>query len=172
MHACVDGAGLFVFQAEDGIRDLTVTGVQTCALPIFNTKEESEIWEAQFGVFGFKGAWTPRTYHAPDVVPPLPEGMPTTKAQAENAVDFIDRKSTRLNSSHSQISYAVFCLKKKNKWYMSDHSCDRLLRHFRTSAERPRTFPGSVHESQRICTFVAVSELLAHLVTDTDSPYS
>src|SRR2546430_4433334 len=29
--------------------------------------------------------------------------------------DGIDRKSTRLNSSHSQISYAVFCLKKK-KW--------------------------------------------------------
>src|SRR5688572_32622046 len=28
-----------------------------------------------------------------------------------------DRKSTRLNSSHSQISYAVFCLKKKNKIY-------------------------------------------------------
>src|SRR2546430_10554061 len=26
---------------------------------------------------------------------------------------FVDRKSTRLNSSHSQISYAVFCLKKK-----------------------------------------------------------
>src|SRR5256886_8006133 len=26
----------------------------------------------------------------------------------------IDRKSTRLNSSHSQISYAVFCLRKKN----------------------------------------------------------
>src|SRR2546430_5858451 len=27
---------------------------------------------------------------------------------------YLDRKSTRLNSSHSQISYAVFCLKKKN----------------------------------------------------------
>src|SRR2546430_11352957 len=27
----------------------------------------------------------------------------------------VDRKSTRLNSSHSQISYAVFCLKKKEK---------------------------------------------------------
>src|SRR2546430_12593676 len=27
--------------------------------------------------------------------------------------DVVDRKSTRLNSSHSQISYAVFCLKKK-----------------------------------------------------------
>src|SRR2546427_6349350 len=30
---------------------------------------------------------------------------------------FVDRKSTRLNSSHSQISYAVFCLKKKNRAY-------------------------------------------------------
>src|SRR5690625_5409403 len=31
----------------------------------------------------------------------------------ENEVDGIDRKSTRLNSSHVAISYAVFCLKKK-----------------------------------------------------------
>src|SRR2546430_11394883 len=30
--------------------------------------------------------------------------------------DSQDRKSTRLNSSHSQISYAVFCLKKKKKY--------------------------------------------------------
>src|SRR5256886_9509900 len=32
-----------------------------------------------------------------------------------NACPTTDRKSTRLNSSHSQISYAVVCLKKKNK---------------------------------------------------------
>src|SRR3712207_8419446 len=31
-----------------------------------------------------------------------------------NSANFIDRKSTRLNSSHANISYAVFCLKKKN----------------------------------------------------------
>src|SRR2546430_4288680 len=31
----------------------------------------------------------------------------------------LDRKSTRLNSSHSQISYAVFCLKKKKTLYTS-----------------------------------------------------
>src|SRR2546427_6239637 len=42
--ACVvDYAGLgalfFFFQAEDGIRDLTVTGVQTCALPISEIRE-------------------------------------------------------------------------------------------------------------------------------------
>src|SRR2546430_13333391 len=33
---------------------------------------------------------------------------------------WIDRKSTRLNSSHSQISYAVFCLKKKKKTLLTD----------------------------------------------------
>src|SRR5205085_11914362 len=33
--------------------------------------------------------------------------------ELESRVTEIDRKSTRLNSSHSQISYAVFCLKKK-----------------------------------------------------------
>src|SRR3712207_7357637 len=32
-----------------------------------------------------------------------------------------DRKSTRLNSSHANISYAVFCLKKKKKRYNSIH---------------------------------------------------
>src|SRR5205085_9920485 len=32
----------------------------------------------------------------------------------------VDRKSTRLNSSHSQISYAVFCLKKKKKKKKND----------------------------------------------------
>src|SRR2546430_12730758 len=35
-----------------------------------------------------------------------------------NAGDGRDRKSTRLNSSHSQISYAVFCLKKKKKTHI------------------------------------------------------
>src|SRR5258707_15301239 len=31
-----------------------------------------------------------------------------------HAADLLDRKSTRLNSSHANISYAVFCLKKKS----------------------------------------------------------
>src|SRR3712207_8830054 len=33
----------------------------------------------------------------------------------------LDRKSTRLNSSHANISYAVFCLKKKKKAYNINH---------------------------------------------------
>src|SRR5688572_32685799 len=38
-----------------------------------------------------------------------------TPQSLKNRVETQDRKSTRLNSSHSQISYAVFCLKKKKK---------------------------------------------------------
>src|SRR5437899_9708357 len=37
-----------------------------------------------------------------------------SKARTSNPLDVQDRKSTRLNSSHLGISYAVFCLKKKN----------------------------------------------------------
>src|SRR5437763_9286698 len=37
------------------------------------------------------------------------------RAAAPGAAIFVDRKSTRLNSSHRCISYAVFCLKKKKK---------------------------------------------------------
>src|SRR2546430_5622625 len=40
-----------------------------------------------------------------------------------------DRKSTRLNSSHSQISYAVFCLKKKTKPASRTHDCDLTYIH-------------------------------------------
>src|SRR3712207_3244733 len=42
-----------------------------------------------------------------------------------------DRKSTRLNSSHANISYAVFCLKKKKKLsHISIHSSSVLLSFF------------------------------------------
>src|SRR2546430_7840082 len=45
-------------------------------------------------------------------------------------IDHIDRKSTRLNSSHSQISYAVFCLKKKkNRPRPTRHDPDRHRPH-------------------------------------------
>src|SRR2546427_5088222 len=46
-----------------------------------------------------------------------------------------DRKSTRLNSSHSQISYAVFCLKKKKT-------------HNTSVAQTERIEPSDTHESQ------------------------
>src|SRR5258707_15595997 len=53
---------------------------------------------------------------------PLVMSLPEIAARLHNIAPFhvmelakIDRKSTRLNSSHANISYAVFCLKKKKK---------------------------------------------------------
>src|SRR3712207_7772955 len=43
--------------------------------------------------------------------------------QLEGLVERPDRKSTRLNSSHANISYAVFCLKKKTKIYHRSLTC-------------------------------------------------
>src|SRR2546430_11439389 len=50
--------------------------------------------------------------HFLDVAATLGDDLPHFRGH--DATQFLDRKSTRLNSSHSQISYAVFCLKKKN----------------------------------------------------------
>src|SRR5688572_32036202 len=48
---------------------------------------------------------------------PAPQRAPRKAASPQAGFEHFpaDRKSTRLNSSHSQISYAVFCLKKKKK---------------------------------------------------------
>src|SRR2546430_7560977 len=87
----------FFFQAEDGIRDLTVTGVQTCALPISDSTAVLA------------------SVRALNSLESVGESMRAT-------LNAIDRKSTRLNSSHSQISYAVFCLKKKKQKTRSKQS--------------------------------------------------
>src|SRR3712207_7346638 len=47
-----------------------------------------------------------------------------------HSVDWRDRKSTRLNSSHANISYAVFCLKKKHLHTSYKHVCTQQLRLF------------------------------------------
>src|SRR5438034_3048224 len=54
---------------------------------------------------------------SPNILPsavPNPPGRPEADP-IKDETDKIDRKSTRLNSSHTVISYAVFCLKKKKK---------------------------------------------------------
>src|SRR5256885_9123825 len=79
----------FFFQAEDGIRDYKVTGVQTCALPICGSLAAAA---ARIGD-------RDRLYRP-----------------GRTALFSGDRKSTRLNSSHLVISYAVFCLKKKKNY--------------------------------------------------------
>src|SRR2546429_6490398 len=55
--------------------------------------------------------------------------LPAVLQQLLSVQDERDRKSTRLNSSHGYISYAVFCLKKKINYYSSDiiHSATVIL---------------------------------------------
>src|SRR5690348_17632622 len=85
----------FFFQAEDGIRYGRVTGVQTCALPIsFVRSPHAHAIIASINTAAAK--------KSPGVIAVI------TGAELAQ-----DRKSTRLNSSHPSISYAVFCLKKK-----------------------------------------------------------
>src|SRR2546426_8800898 len=85
----------FFFQAEDGIRDYKVTGVQTCALPILPVEDG-----------GLKITDPSNPFAANTIEDPL---------EIPAGAGLKDRKSTRLNSSHLVISYAVFCLKKKNR---------------------------------------------------------
>src|SRR2546426_731443 len=78
----------FFFQAEDGIRDYKVTGVQTCALPISAQGPAAADGGSDRGDGRLRGGG----------------------ARANR-----DRKSTRLNSSHLVISYGVLSLKKNSK---------------------------------------------------------
>src|SRR5205814_4896916 len=61
-----------------------------------------------FGVKGIDGK--PRPFHLYSMRQAIEEGF-----ILDVLAHYTDRKSTRLNSSHLGISYAVFCLKKKNK---------------------------------------------------------
>src|SRR2546426_2789290 len=99
----------FFFQAEDGIRDYKVTGVQTCALPISRGRAGARFWRcaARRSAIWLHPPWWP--FMASGVgrcswVRTSSHWSPRSRR---------DRKSTRLNSSHLVISYAVFCLKKK-----------------------------------------------------------
>jgi inosine-uridine nucleoside N-ribohydrolase len=59
--------------------------------PLVRRKAEAELWEQRYGHIIWMGAWTPRLFHPAEVVPPLPEGQPTTKASSEDAAHFMIR---------------------------------------------------------------------------------
>src|SRR3712207_7398056 len=68
------------------------------------------------------------------VLPPLRElragpGTGPAAGPCEEGAGGSDRKSTRLNSSHANISYAVFCLKKKKKTKISINNMTILFVH-------------------------------------------
>src|SRR3989449_4339248 len=167
----------FFFQAEDGIRDVAVTGVQTCALPILYVERyfleprhiEVKIRADERGrtiYLGERDCSVQRRYQklieetpSPAVDDRLRRELGRVAVEAAQAVRYrnagtveflldkehrfyfmemntriqvehpiteeVDRKSTRLNSSHGYISYAVFCLKKKKTSLLPDRWLSR-----------------------------------------------
>src|SRR5205085_3699720 len=95
----------FFFQAEDGIRDRVLSDDEGR----HETRQRVEHAARRFSRELASGKHIDRgrrlRYRA----------ILTPGAGDDHFLELLDRKSTRLNSSHSQISYAVFCLKKKRK---------------------------------------------------------
>jgi inosine-uridine nucleoside N-ribohydrolase len=59
--------------------------------PLVRRKDETELWERQYGAVPWTGAWTPRLYHPPDQLGEMPEGKPATKLLDEDAAHFLVR---------------------------------------------------------------------------------
>src|SRR2546430_1587592 len=108
-------AGLYAMMARRHMYEFGTTREQMAAVAVKNHKNGALNPEAQFQ----KEITIETVLQAPRVAEPL--GVFDCAPLSDGAAAVVlcemqkarDRKSTRLNSSHSQISYAVFCLKKK-----------------------------------------------------------
>jgi purine nucleosidase len=59
--------------------------------PLVHRREEAQLWQQRYGKVAYAGAWDDRWWHEASVVPPLPEGQPTTKPSDEDAAHFLIR---------------------------------------------------------------------------------
>src|SRR5689334_24212995 len=108
----------FFFQAEDGIRDGTVTGVQTCALPIFRRFERPGVTQG-----GASPRSRQRSAHSPDR---SRVGACPLRADRPRLPSLLaDRRALRLRSeehtSELQSQFHLVCrllLEKKNKYIL------------------------------------------------------
>src|ERR1700680_1814241 len=65
--------------------------VPGAVFPLIRSREESQLWQQRYGKVAYAGAWDERWWHEASVVPPLPEGPPTTKPAEEDAAHFMIR---------------------------------------------------------------------------------
>jgi inosine-uridine nucleoside N-ribohydrolase len=65
--------------------------VPGAVFPLVRRREETQLWQERYGNVAYAGAWDDRWWHEPSVVPPLPEGPPTTKPADEDAAHFLIR---------------------------------------------------------------------------------
>src|SRR5690606_41434670 len=96
---------------------------RTSTLPLHDALPICRVAEQEWDLIGLLAPEAQAAAEAEPLPEPLPDepgvhGRPTARellaaVRDHLTEDVIDRKSTRLNSSHVKISYAVFCLKKK-----------------------------------------------------------
>ena len=65
--------------------------VPGAVFPLVRRRESTQLWQERYGKVAYAGAWDERWWHEPDMVPPLPEGQPTTRPAAEDAAHFLVR---------------------------------------------------------------------------------
>jgi purine nucleosidase len=65
--------------------------VPGAAFPLVRRRAETQLWQERFGKAAYAGAWDARWWHEPFVVPPLPEGQPTSQPSEEDAAHFLIR---------------------------------------------------------------------------------
>lgn len=65
--------------------------VPGATFPLVRTRDESKLWQQRYGKVAYAGAWDDRWWHEASVVPPLPEGEPTSKPAGEDAPHFLIR---------------------------------------------------------------------------------
>src|SRR5689334_23624629 len=82
------------------------------------------LFRSMISFSNFGSTKDPQTEKVREAVQMLKDRRPDLVVEGEMQAD-TDRKSTRLNSSHSSISYAVFCLKKKKTNTNSTHTIVR-----------------------------------------------
>src|SRR3989449_5187811 len=98
----------FFFQTEDGIRDVAVTGVHTCAF-FFSSRRRHTRSDRDWSSDVCSSDRSEE--HTSELQSQAEDGIRDLIVTGVQTCALpIDRKSTRLNSSHDQISYAVFCL--------------------------------------------------------------
>jgi inosine-uridine nucleoside N-ribohydrolase len=65
--------------------------VPGAASPLLHTREEAQLWQQRYGKVAYAGAWDDRWWHEASVIPPPPEGAPSTKPADEDAAHFLIR---------------------------------------------------------------------------------
>ncbi len=84
-------------EVEHTLRLLEIIGrtdipvVPGAVFPLVRTREDAQLWQQRYGKVAYAGAWDDRWWHEPYVIPPMPEGQPTTKPADEDAAHFLIR---------------------------------------------------------------------------------